>query len=254
MASSSDRKRPSKIVASIKSISAKDQASSAVAISRMPPAEQDLLLKQLVKIESESEEREKKEKKKEATDKSQRESRFIGRLIEKMRQVENERYTIKTRFDNAKEVCTTEVGAIEAQLINQFNHLESFISNLDVLGCFARKKQAEVVVTMREKLGLRIDAISQKLAIDVKFTQRLFTFSALISAYPALVISGYSFETLLTFKKPIEKLATEDENFRCLIERQITYDFEGEDDDTMLFDEDTISAATSEMGASSINE
>uniref|UniRef100_A0A1I8GQ52 Endonuclease-reverse transcriptase n=1 Tax=Macrostomum lignano TaxID=282301 RepID=A0A1I8GQ52_9PLAT len=158
--------------------------------------------------------KERSEKEKSCTqDKEDRKARFLARLKQKINSIKNEQLVIKTRFSEAKNLC---MGPVQADVDGkrlQFNTLEMFIAEIETLSCLARKKQAEVLAELKNQLGVSTEVAAKRLDIGIKFAERLFTFHNLMRKYPNLALTGYSMETLLAFKKTIEKEADQDDNF-----------------------------------------
>uniref|UniRef100_A0A1I8JFA9 Uncharacterized protein n=1 Tax=Macrostomum lignano TaxID=282301 RepID=A0A1I8JFA9_9PLAT len=240
------KQQPTKIIDTIKSISSKDIASTAVAITAINEEEQASLFECLQKIDRESLKKEKSdEAKRSSNDKERREARFIARLKESLKKIKNEQIDIKTRFYNAKALCLADVQTDVDGMLTQFASLESFIGDLEVLTCLARKKQAEILASIKTQ-GLSTEGAAKRLDIDPKFAERLYTFHGFIRKYPNLVFSGYSFESLLTYKRAIEKEAEQDDNFCCKLETDIAIVFEGENEDALL-EETTMELATASV-------
>uniref|UniRef100_A0A1I8HVZ7 HTH psq-type domain-containing protein n=1 Tax=Macrostomum lignano TaxID=282301 RepID=A0A1I8HVZ7_9PLAT len=168
-----------------------------------------------------------------------RDVRFIAKLKETMNNIRKEEIVIQTRFNNARELCTADVPDDEESMRTQYINLDFFIADVEVLGCLAKKKQAEVFAKYKNKFGLTTEETARRLDTPVKFGQRLFTFHGLLTKFPNILFSGYSMETLLTFKKTIEKEEFNDENFRCKLETEFTIIWEGEDEDERSLLEET---------------
>uniref|UniRef100_A0A1I8H9A9 Sigma70_r4 domain-containing protein n=1 Tax=Macrostomum lignano TaxID=282301 RepID=A0A1I8H9A9_9PLAT len=207
------KQQPIKIINAIKSISSKDTASTAIAIAAISEEEQTSLFEVLRKVDQASATKERTEDaKRSENNKERREARFMARLKESLNNIRNEKFTVRTRFFDAKKLCMADVQGDEESMRRQFNDLQVFVKDLEVLGCLARRKQAEVLATLKKKLGVTTETVAKRLDIGIKFAERLCNFNSLISKFPNLVFSGYSFESLLTFKTVIEREAAQDEN------------------------------------------
>uniref|UniRef100_A0A1I8IZ36 Endonuclease-reverse transcriptase n=1 Tax=Macrostomum lignano TaxID=282301 RepID=A0A1I8IZ36_9PLAT len=221
------KQQPTKIIDTIKSISSKDTASTAVVIAAINEEEQASLFECLQKTDRESLKKEKSDESKRSSNyKERREARFIARLKESLKKLKMSRLTLR------RALCLADVQTDVDGTLTQFASLESFIGDLEVLTCRARKKQAEILASIKTQ-GLSTGA-AERLDIDPKFAERLYTFHGFITKYPNLVFSGYSFESLLTYKRAIEKEAEQDDNFCCKLETDITIVFQGEDEDALL--------------------
>lgn len=88
----------SEIISAIKSISSKDMATSAIAVSQLSESEREDLLARLKKIDSEALKKEKSEAKKSADgDKAARTARFLANLEVRVNNIRNEKVFVKTR-------------------------------------------------------------------------------------------------------------------------------------------------------------
>lgn len=124
--------------------------------------------------------------------------------------------------------------ATSEEIAARFSRLEGFVEQLGVLSCLARSKQAEAVATLKERFGLSTEGAAKHLKIEPEFARRLVTFHQLMAKFKMLAFTGYSFETLVKYKKWIEQKADENEDFHCKLEVDVTVEFEGENDDELM--------------------